>query len=84
MCRLSSAPVTGAVTRNLVASTTWSRIGASALPDQPLVVAGGVALGGVVEGAAEVERGPDQVDRFRFIDPGSVAVAEPHGPQPDG
>ena len=54
------------------------------LADQALVVAGGVALGSVVEGAAKVERGLDQVDRFRFIHPGSVAVAEPHGPQPDG
>lgn len=52
--------------------------------DQLLVGAGGVPLGGVEEGAAEIERLAHQLDRLALADPRSIAVAEPHGPEPDG
>jgi hypothetical protein len=51
--------------------------------DQPLVLTGGVALRGVVKGAAQVERLAHQVDRLVVAHPRPVSVAEPHAAESD-
>lgn len=50
--------------------------------DKSLVLAGGIALGRVEEGAPQVERLPHQVDGIVIADARPVTVAEPDRAQP--
>src|SRR5829696_8450004 len=69
---------------NLVAMTTWSRTGASALPTNSSFDEGPVDLCGVEEGNAEVDGGTDEGDPVLLVDVEAVGVAEAHAAQADG
>ena len=79
------APVSRSMSKpNLVAMTTWSRIGCERLADQFLVGERAVGLGRVEEGHAAIVGGADQLDHLGLVGGRPVGGAHAHAAEAEG